>query len=134
MNRGPVSGNQKADFVARARIAWGEPPDWVVTLAEEATRTTGAAAARRINYSPATLSQVISNTYRGDLGRVQEMVEGALMASTVDCPVLGEIGRDRCLDEQARPFAATSTHRAQLYHWCAGRCPHSKQHKGDCDE
>lgn len=134
MNRGPIPGSQRTDFVARATAAWGEPPDWVIVLAQEAQRTSGAAAAKRINYSPATVSQVISNSYRGDIGRVAEMVRGALMEATVDCPVLGEIGRDRCLDEQAKPFAATSAHRAQLWHWCQGRCPHSKLYEGESDE
>ena len=134
MNRGPIPGSRApVDFVARAKSCWGDPPSWVIALAEEASRTSASAAAKRINYAPSTISQVISATYRGDLKRVEGMVRGALMASTVDCPVLGEIGQDRCLDEQGRPFAATSAHRAQLFHWCGGRCPHSKRYEGGGD-
>jgi len=132
MNRGPAPGSREPiDFVSRATTCWGNPPDWVIALAEEAGRTSLTKTARRLGYSASTVSQVVSASYRGDLERVEGMVRGALMATTVDCPVLGEIGKDRCLDEQGRPFAATSAHRAQLYHWCRGRCPHSKSYEGD---
>jgi len=37
----------KTDFVGNARRNWGDAlPDWVVALAEEASRTSGVAAAR----------------------------------------------------------------------------------------
>ena len=116
----------RTDFKARAIASWGTPPDWVLALADEAQRTTGAKAASRVGYSASTISQVLSNTYRGDIRRVEEMVSGALMKAVVDCPVLGRIGRDRCLHEQVEPFRATSAMRAQLWHACRGGCPHSK--------
>nr|WP_207199551.1 transcriptional regulator [Rhodoplanes elegans] len=101
-------------------------PAWVQALAEEANRTSGAAAAARIGYSPPVVSQVLSRTYPGDLARIQEKVAGALMGVTVECPVLGDIARDRCLDEQAKGFAATSSVRARLYRACRAGCPHSR--------
>ncbi|MBK5960809.1 transcriptional regulator [Rhodoplanes elegans] len=117
----------KHDFLARASAAWGaDLPAWVQALAEEANRTSGAAAAARIGYSPPVVSQVLSRTYPGDLARIQEKVAGALMGVTVECPVLGDIARDRCLDEQAKGFAATSSVRARLYRACRAGCPHSR--------
>lgn len=113
-------------FVEKASVAWAPAPDWVQVLAAEADRTGQPAAGKKIRYSAATVSQIISNTYKGDLPRVEEMVRGALMAATVECPVLGEIGRDRCASEQQEPFRATSAFRAQLYHACRSGCPHSK--------
>lgn len=138
MRRGPAP-REKTDFRQRAASGWGTPPVWICALVEEASRTSGSAVAKRVGYSPATISQVISNSYRGDLGRVEEMVRGALMQAVVACPILGEIGRDRCLKEQAEPFRSTSAMRAQLYHACRdGSCPHSKHSekpdlKGDTD-
>jgi hypothetical protein len=120
----------KLDHVAKARAAWGDMPAWIEALAAEATRTSGNAAAARIGYSPAVVSAVLSRTYRGDYTRVAEKVAGALMGVTVDCPVLGEIARDRCLDEQTRGFSASSSVRARLYRACRGNCPHSRI-KGD---
>jgi len=126
VNRGPLPGMAAGiDYVAKARATWGEElPDWVLVLAQEMTRTSGAVTAKRINYSPAVLSNIISGTYRGNVARVEEVVRGALMGATVVCPVLGDIGRDRCLDEQKQPFRATSSLRARLFHACR-KCPHA---------
>lgn len=116
----------RMSFVEKAEAAWRPAPDWVKRLAREADDTGQPATAKRIDYSVSTVSQIISNSYRGDLPRVEEMVRGALMSATVECPVLGEIGRNRCLREQDEPFRATSAYRAQLYHACRSGCPHSK--------
>lgn len=130
MNRGPLPGTATgADFLAKARASWGDPPDWVIALAGEANRTTLKAAADRIGYSAPVVSDVIGNKYRGAIDRVEERVRGALMGLTVDCPILGDIGRDRCLDEQKEPFRATSAMRARLWHACRGGCPNAEASK-----
>lgn len=126
-----AQGTAGTDFVARAIAAWGEAPDWIVALAKACSESSLKPVSRSLGYSVATISQVLSNSYRGDVDRVAEMVRGALMQATVDCPVIGEIGRDRCLQEQDEPFRATSAFRAQLYHACRSGCPHSKHTKGD---
>lgn len=126
MNRGPTPGTRAvaSDFRSRVIDAWGaSAPDWIFALAAEAQRTTASAVAARIGYSPSVVSQVFSASYRGDLGKVEAKVRGALMGSTVECPVLGEIGLDRCRDEQARGFSATNATRAQLRRACK-TCPH----------
>jgi hypothetical protein len=128
MKRGPRSGQRtKVDFVAIARAAWGDAlPDFVLALAEEATATAGTRAAARIGYSPAVVTHVIRNHYTGDMERVAGKVRGALMGENVTCPVLGEIGRNRCLDEQRKPFTATSSIRSKLYRACRSGCPNSR--------
>ncbi|PZU43900.1 MAG: transcriptional regulator [Microbacterium sp.] len=130
MRPGPRRGAVGAapDYVAKAHAAWGTPPDWIVALAEEATRATAKATAARLGYSTSVVTTAITGGYRGSMERLEQLVRGALMDLKVDCPVLGEIGRDRCLMEQREPFRASSAHRAQLFHACntPGRCPHSK--------
>ena len=128
MNRGPVAGQpSKTDFAAIARAAWGDDlPDWVLALAEEATRITGVAVAKKIGYAGAVVTQIVRRKYPGDMGRVEAKVRGALMGATVVCPILGEIGRDRCLDEQKKPNSATSSIRSKLYRACRSGCPHSR--------
>lgn len=113
-------------FVDKAEAAWGGAPVWVRRLAEEADRIGQAATARRLGYSPSTVSQVISNTYKGDLPRVEDMVLGAFMNEKVDCPVKGEMARNVCLKWQDKPFAITSADRTRMYHACRAGCPHSK--------
>nr|WP_284701207.1 transcriptional regulator [Rhodoplanes tepidamans] len=101
-------------------------PAWVEALAEEATRTSQSTAASRIGYSAPVVSAVLSRSYKGDYAAVEARVSGALMGATVDCPVLGEIARDHCLDQQRLGFAATSSVRARLYRACRAGCRHSR--------
>lgn len=116
------------DYLAKVRAAWGDPsPDWIEALAAECQRSSQKAVAQRLGYSASVVSQALVGAYRGDVDRFEEVVRGAYMAATVDCRIFGEIGRDRCLQEQREPFRASSAHRAQVYHECntPGRCLHS---------
>lgn len=128
MKRGPMPGHRgRNDFIAKAQGAWGDTaPDWVIELATLANATSQKAAADKIGYSQAVLSHVFNAAYTGDLKRVEEKVRGALMGLSVACPILGEIGRDRCLDEQKMPRSATSSIRSKLFRACRGGCPHSR--------
>lgn len=127
MKRGPRPGATPVDFMAKARAAWGASlPEEVRVLAEACNGATASAAALRIGYSAAVVSHVLGNKYAGDMGMVLARIRGALMAETVMCPVLGEIGRDRCLTEQKRPFAATNSTRGRLYHACK-TCPNHRK-------
>ena len=128
MNRGPISGRgSKVDPVAKAQAAWGEAmPKEVLALAEACRAATASAIAARLNYSDAVISQTLAGTYRGDLNKVFATIRGALMGEVVMCPVLDEIGKDRCLSEQGKPFSATSSTRARLYHACK-ICPSRQQ-------
>lgn len=96
--------------------------DWVETLRRERDRIGGKAAARAVGISETTVSQLLSGTYKGNWKRMQSRVEGALMGTTVECPVAGDIPRDRCMDHQTRPFSATSPMRVQLSRTCP-TCP-----------
>lgn len=119
--RGELSMAEKA-----AAAHGGTAPDWIAALADLADREGLRGAEKRIGYSTSALSMVINGRYRnGDLGRVEEKVRGALMGVVVECPVLGEIGRNACLDWQKKPFAATSSVRVAVYRACRAGCPHS---------
>ena len=101
--------------------------DWLVVLREACERkgSSQAAVAKKLKYSPAVINQVLKGTYKGDVKSVQKAVEGALMGLTVECPVVGELQRDRCLQYQNRPFAATSGLRVQLSRACP-TCPNRR--------
>jgi len=115
------------DYLANARKGWGDTlPDWIEVLAREANRTTQSLAARRIGYSGGLLSAVFANKYQGNMATVEARARGALMGLTVVCPVVGEIGRDRCLDEQKMGNTGASSIRARLYRACRNGCPHSR--------
>ncbi|WP_336812299.1 transcriptional regulator [Bosea sp. MMO-172] len=118
----------KAGPVERARRAWGEGiPVEVVALAEACRARSQHSVAQRLGYSDATISYVLSNRYHnGDLPKLFVTIRGALMGETVECPVLGEIARDQCLDNQGKPFSTANPARARLYRACR-RCIHRQQ-------
>lgn len=122
-----MSREAKPTFADKAREAWGEglPPE-VAVLAEFADARTATAAAAAIGCSPGLVSHVLANRYPGSMPTVIEKIRGALMGHVVACPVLGEIGRDHCLQEQGRPFATTNAARARVYRACRSGCPHSR--------
>jgi hypothetical protein len=101
-------------------------PAEVLALANACRAETSAAVARRLGYSDGVVSFVLANRYRGDLPKVFAKIRGVYLGETVCCPVLDEIGRDRCLQEQARPYAATNSTRARLFHECK-RCHHRQK-------
>ncbi len=102
--------------------------DWIETLRAECERTSQSRAASLIGYSPAVINQVLRGSYKGDLRRVEQAVKGALMGAVVDCPVVGDMPRNRCIDYQRRAgsFAATNPMRVQLSQTCPG-CRHNTE-------
>lgn len=113
--------------VAKASRVWPEPlPDWIVALAEACDATTGRAVAAQLGVSPAAVSRVLGGTY-GDATAMERRVRDCIMTAVIMCPVLGEIPRERCLEEQRRPFAATNTMRVRLYRACNNGCPHREE-------
>ncbi len=99
--------------------------DWLTVLREQCSRSSQAAIGKRLNYSATVVNQVLKGAYKGDLSAVQRAVEGALMGLTVDCPVVGELPRNRCLEFQRRDFAATNHFRVQLSRTCP-TCPNRR--------
>lgn len=118
---------QKLDNREKVRTAWGDPPpEWVVALAEACNSETQTAVGKRIGYAGSTVSQLLSNSYPGDVGRIEQIVRGALMSETVQCPILQSIGRDVCLGWQRRPFSTSSGNAVRMYQACRSNCPHSR--------
>ena len=107
MKPGPMQDFRPAgqSFVDKAHAAWQPLPGWVAELARLADREGLKGAAKRINYSVSAVSTVIGGKYAGDMARVEAMVRGALMSEQVECPVLGEIGRDRTRSVVRWPLA-----------------------------
>lgn len=120
--------------IASARAAWGDlAPDWIICLAEECDR---AQSQRRvgdlIGYSATVINQVIKNAYKGDLAKIEGVVRGRFMGAIVDCPVLGEISKDRCLNFQSQRLDAVGVNpdRVKLYRACRAGCAQSRLPKG----
>src|SRR5450830_280634 len=94
--------------VVKARQRWGAAaPEWIIVLAEVCDRVGQTAIAKKLGASSTVISQALSNTYPSPLASLERRVRGDLMNETVACPVLGEITKRRCMDEQSKPYAAT---------------------------
>ena len=98
---------------------------WLDVLRQHRDANGGKKTAEAIGYSPTVVSQVLSGTYKGDLKAVQQKVEGALMGAMVDCPVIGELPRDRCLENQRMPATAANPLRPRFAKACP-KCPNRR--------
>lgn len=115
----------------RANTAWGEAmPAEIRALAEACMRSTGREVAQRLGYSDAVVSHMLSRRYPGDVQAVLIRIRGALLGQQVECPVLGPIGKDQCLQEQTKPFSSSNPTRARLFRACRG-CPSNRKNAGD---
>jgi len=111
----------------KAMAAWGtDMPDWIHILAEACDGSSQKKVSMQIGFSAGAVNQVLSQSYNAGLGAIKQAVEGALMNATVDCPVMGEMPANVCLENQKREFAATNSTRVRLYKACRGGCPHSR--------
>ncbi len=99
---------------------------WLGVLRQVCADSSQSAAAKRLGVSAAMINQALKGTYKGDMSRLQGLVEGAYCHQTVQCPVVGEIGMDVCLHHQAEPFKPVNPQRVKLYRACRGGCPHSR--------
>lgn len=93
--------------VAVVRAGWGDAmPDWVQALADECARSSQGEAGRKLRrYSASVVNQVLSNTYKGNVRRIEYQVRGLIMQQTVNCPVMYEpITHASCVYAQETSF------------------------------
>ncbi|MDY0212583.1 MAG: helix-turn-helix transcriptional regulator [Desulfuromonadaceae bacterium] len=103
-------------------------PDLHNLLRQRVDATSQAHVAREIGYSSATISQILSGKYGGDSSLVMARVEEVYGATTVQCPVLGEIPLKKCASHSRREFAATNPLRVSLHRACR-TCPHNRNRR-----
>ncbi len=103
------------------------PPDVLAAL-EVAVRDCGSqvAAAKRLAVSVSAVNQLLRNRYQGDVAGMAERIRGEFMAELVSCPVMGQLGRQHCLEYQSRPLVMTNPLRAALYRACP-HCPNYRK-------
>ena len=100
-----------------------ERPDWIQALDEACKASSQGAVARRLGVSSSAVCAMLKGTYQADTYRMETRVRGALMAETVECPLLGELPTDQCVEEQGMGFHL-NPHRASLYIACK-TCPNA---------
>ncbi|WP_304308092.1 hypothetical protein [Pseudacidovorax intermedius] len=103
------------------------PPD-VLTALEQAVKECGSqvAAAKRLGVSVSAVNQLLRNRYQGDVAGMAERVRGEFMRELVRCPVMGDLGRQHCLEYQGRPLVMSSPVRVALHRACP-TCPNKRR-------
>lgn len=132
-----LKGNYMAStdrIEARVMQFLPEPKDaeWIAALRAECDRTTQAQAAARLGLSEATVSQVLSGTYKAATTRVERRVRGELLGATCECPVMGDVSTRVCQTVQERQLPIPNPQHMQAFFACRGRgafqragvCPH----------
>lgn len=77
-----------------------------------------AKVAKLLGYSSATVSQVLADSYGGQLDGFLTRVEETFGRSEIACPVLGTILLPECVEERRKPFTTANPHRVRMYHAC----------------
>lgn len=101
-------------------------PEVKAALQEAVTRfTSQVKVAHELGVSSAVVSTLLKDKYTGDVAAMEERIRGKFLGATVICPVMGTLGKDNCLDNQALPMAFTNPIRAALGRACK-KCHHRK--------
>lgn len=107
---------------------------WMQALRRHCDAQGQLSVARKIGYSATTISLVLAGKYPGNTERIALAVEGTLLRQSCDCPVLGPIPSDSCMEAQRRPKSLCNGNDIfrTLHRACRAGCPHSLiKHKGE---
>lgn len=104
-------------------------PQWLVVLQEKCKLASQRQVAEHLGVSNAVISQVLKQKYPGDVSRLEKKVRGAWMGHVVDCPVLGELDLNKCLQYQDAKMSVVNPLRVQLYRACNSGCENSQKKK-----
>lgn len=74
--------------------------------------------AEELGVSTAAISTLLKDKYAGNVEGMEQRIRGQFMSETVRCPVMGDLSKRSCLDNQALPMAFTNPVRAALGRAC----------------
>ncbi len=96
----------------------------LLDLLRDAVERQGSQArvAKMLGYSSATISQILSGKYQGELDNFLTKVEEIFGTRDVACPVSGTIPLNECVRERRTPFSTSNPRRVQMYRACL-KCP-----------
>ncbi len=102
--------------------------NWLDTLRKACEETNPNFVARQLNVPLRMIDRALKGKYKDSSKRLQTWVEGVLQGKTVDCPVIDNLPKHKCLEYQTRDpkFATANPLSIRLYRACRSGCPHSK--------
>lgn len=111
-----------------ATECWGnEIPDWVAVLARECDASSQRRVGQAMRRSGSLVNQVLHNKYSGNLETVRAIVEGLYMATSIECPALGNILTHVCQEwrDKAKKPSTANIQRVQMFRACSS-CPRNR--------
>ncbi len=123
---------QRNSSLEKAMQAWGaDMPQAVRDLAAECDLSSQNAVAKRIGRSGAAVSQVLSNSYKGDLNAVLTDVESLLTGQQWDCclPYKSAISALECRKISKCKLSTTSPLSVRNFRACK-QCPNNPNRGG----
>lgn len=105
-----------------------ELPQDVLAALEQAVKECGTqrVVANRLGISNTVVNQLLRGRYMGDVEKQAERIRGEFMSEFVTCPVMGQLGRQHCLEYQTRPLVMTNPLRVALHRACP-TCPNKRK-------
>ncbi|MBI5484477.1 MAG: transcriptional regulator [Deltaproteobacteria bacterium] len=100
-------------------------PDLMGLLRDECAAHGQTAVAKMLGYSPAAISQVLNDKYKGDTGAILTRVEEVFGGAFVKCHELGEIPLSACAEHKRRE-PQTDSFYARMYRACRN-CPQNNK-------
>ena len=104
----------------KAQKSWGKDiPSWVVVFAKACDESNQKIVSQKTGYSTTAVNQVISKKYPGgNYKNIKKATEGAFLSDTVECPILGDLPSNNCMENQRKPFSSANSQRVRLYKAC----------------
>ena len=95
------------------------PADVKAALQAAVTRfNSQGKVAEELGVSTAVISTLLKDKYPAGVEVMEQRIRGQFMSETVRCPVMGDLSKRSCLDNQALPMAFTNPVRAALGRAC----------------
>ena len=98
---------------------------WLDILRQQVADHGQPSVAELLGISAATVSLVVNEKYKGDMNRIEKLVEKAFLQKCVNCPVLGDLPLFECMKHQVRKGISSNPLYMQLYKACRSGCHHS---------
>jgi hypothetical protein len=99
---------------------------WLNELKRQVDATSLNAVSKAMGVSKTTISQLVNGKYGADTAKMQLLVESVYMGHTVNCPVLGEIPKHKCMAHQNTKHVGSQPNAIRLWKACRSDCPNSQ--------
>ena len=111
--------------VEKAIAAWGEPPRYIMILAEHCDRSSQRRVADQAGLSSAYISKLINRCYEASYDEAERIILARFSGDTVTCPIFGaQIALRTCIRQRRYEGPVVNMLHRQWRLHCPN-CPHN---------